>query len=345
MKILCEYTASGPSYVRSGWGHALKACGHDFRFWRPETKSIFDTLAEFEPDIFLGTTYGVDRAMAKCIAARPHMKVGLFASAWGPYINDVDLTRYPIVVASEQEKVIIEKLKRETGRPDFVFIHVTDKYLDGTMGGWREIGVNPIGVLNAADILIYRQGTQRPELTCDVAFCGGYWGYKARNLDRFLLPLCHPSSKLSVKIFGNQPWPIGQYLGSIDDGHVKDLFASATVCPNVSEPHSTDFGFDVIERPFKVLSSGGFCLSDDVDEAREIFTADELSMAETPKEFIELVHHFVDNPECRLPFMEAGRKKVLDSHTYFERTAQFMGGFGLEAEAQAILERKKDFMS
>ena len=345
MKILCEFTASGPSYVRSGWGHAFRACGHDFRFWKPETKSIMDAMAEFEPDIFLGTTYGVDRAMEKCIAARPRMKVGLFASAWGPYLADVDLKRYPIVVAGEQEKVIIERLKRTTGRPDFVFIHVTDKYLDGTMGGWRGIGVNPIGVLNAADVLVYYSSAPRIDLTCDVTFVGGRWNFKARNIDPYILPLCHPSSGLSVKIFGNTTWPVAQYLGNIEDGLVKHLFASATVCPNVSEPHSTGLGFDVIERPFKVLSSGGFCVSDYVDEAREIFGESELVMCKTAAEFHQTIRHFVAHPAERLPYMVAGRNKVLESHTYFDRVSQFFTGFGLNAEAQAILRRKQEILA
>lgn len=343
MKILCEFTASGPSYVRGGWGRAFKAAGHDFRFWKPETKSIFDAMSEFEPDIFLGTTYGVDRAMHKCIAARPHMKVGLFASAWGPCLNDVDLVKYPLVVVGEQEKGVIERLKRETGRPDFVFIHVTDKYLEGTMGGWREAGVTPLGILNAADTIDYRRGTPRRELACDVAFVGGYWGYKARNLDSYLLPLCHQSTGLNVKIFGNQRWPVAQYIGPIQDALVRDLFATAHVCPNVSEPHSTDLGWDIIERPFKVLSAGGFCVSDHVEEAREIFTEYELPMAKSPQDLRNLVEYFVDDLQQREPFMTKGRQKVLESHTYFDRTAQMMTGFGLTTEAQALLECKKVF--
>lgn len=345
MKILCEYTASGPSYVRGGWGRAFKAAGHDFRFWRPETKSIFDAMTEFEPDIFLGTTYGVDRATFKCIAARPQMKVGLFASAWGPYLNDVDLNRYPIVVVTEQEKGLIEKLKRETGRPDFVFIHVTDKYLEGTMGGWREIGVTPLGILNAADILVYYPAPQLPQFKSDVSFCGNYWGYKARNIDRFLLPLCHPSSNLSVKIFGTQRWPVSQYMGAIEDKAVKHIFASATVCPNVSEPHSTELNFDLVERPYKVLSSKGFCVSDYVEEARELFDKSELIMCQTPKEFHETVRYFVAHPEERDPYIAAGHRKVVECHTYFERTSKFMRHFGLQDEALRLEECKKSMMS
>lgn len=344
MKILCIYTDAGPSYVRSGWARVFAACGHQFMFWRPNVKPAMDMFAEFEPDLFIGTTYDLDRAMFKCIATRPQMKVALFGSAWGDAVKDIDRAKYPIVVVNEQEKATIEALKKQTGKPDYVFIHVTNRYLEGTMGGWREIGVTPYGVLNAADTFVYGLGKSRNDLRCDLAFVGGYWPYKARNIDKCILPLCHPSTGLNVKIFGNSPWPVHQYLGLIDDNDVRDLFASATVSPNMSEPHSTDLGWDIVERPFKVLSSGGFCVSDYVEEAREVFTENELPMAKTPAKFIELVRHFIANPDARTSYMEAGRAKVLASHTYFDRVAQMLVNLGLTDEAMNVMKKKEELV-
>lgn len=339
MKILCQYDPSGPHYVRTGWAHAFLAARHDFRFWRRDTKSAFDAFSEFEPDIFIGTTYDIDRAMVKCITARPEMKVALFGSAWGPRIDGIDLTKYPIVAVNEQEKRTLEELKRTTGRPDFVFIHVTDKYLQPTMGGWNSIGIEPLGILNAADIVDYHVAPAIDSLKCDVFYVGGHWPYKSRNLNDFVLPLCHPSSGLNVKIFGNKQWPVHCYLGAISDATVKHGFASAVVCPNISESHSTDLGWDLVERPFKILSSGGFCISDYVDEAREIFTESELLMCRTAAEFREMVAHFVEHPADRIPYVRAGYKKVMESETYFHRVAKmFKDGFNLPAESTKCLE-------
>lgn len=343
MKILCEYTPAGPSYVRSGWGRVLRACGHNFLFWDPRTKSAFDVFSEFEPDAFFGCTYSVDRAVAKCIAARPSMKAGLFASAWGPYLKDVDLKRYPLVVASEQEKARIEELKRTTGKPDFVFIHAHGEWLEGTMSGWAEIGVPYLGVLNAADTFVYLDPPFKPELACDVGYVGGRWGYKSRNIDRVLLPLCHPSKNLDVKIFSRDDWGAPQCLGTIDDRDAASLFASATVCPNVSEPHSTDLGWDVVERPFKVAAAGGLCVSDFVGEASDLFGAD-LPMYHSPTGLEELVRHFVKNPESRVPVIQKLQRRVLTEHTYWERVAQFWNGFGMPEEAKRCLETKARFV-
>lgn len=342
MKIICNFTPCGPAYVRSGWGRVFRALGHDFLFWDPNTKPAFDVFAEFEPDIYLGTTYETDRAVYKNIAMRPHLRVGLYASAWGPYLKDVDLRQYPLVVASEQEKRTIEQLKRETGKPDFVFIHAHDRWFEGTMSGWRGIGVKALAVLNAADTFVYLNAKPKPELACDIGFVGGYWGYKARNIDRFLLPLLHPSSGLRAKVFGNQPWPVHQYMGGIDDLDAASLFASAGVCPNVSEPHSTDLGWDLIERPFKVLSAGGFCVSDFVEEGRSLFTPDELPMAKTPAEYEDLVRYYLKHPDKREQVRAAGQRKVLEHHTYFDRVAWMLaGGFGMQAEGERCFDVKK----
>lgn len=349
MKVLCQLDSGGSKSVREGWLRIFAYCGHQVLFWdRSRGKPAFDIFAEYEPDILLATTYDLDRAMSKCIASRPSLKVALFASAWGPYIDDINRQEFPIVIVNDEEKRTLEKLKKETGKPDFVFIHVTDKYLDGTMGGWREIGVEPVGILNAADLFLYRPSRPKPELACDAAMCGGYWGYKARNLDRFILPLCHPSSGLNVKLFGHSAWPVHNYLGQISQEDERALYSSATVCMNVSEPHSTSLklGWDTIERPFKTLACGAMVVSDYVPEmASEIFSNGEIAFATTPTEFNELICYYVNNPGLRLPFQEKGKKEVYQNHTYFERVAKMLTNFNLQDEADKCIEAKSRFFN
>lgn len=340
MKVLCEHTPCGPHYVRSGWGRVFMATGHDFRFWSPGSKPAMDAFSEFEPDVFIGTTYGVDRAVYKCLAARPRLRVALFASAWGPLVDGLDPGEFPVVVAGAEERRTIARLKAETGHPAFVFLHVTDRYLDGVLGGWRSAGVEPAGLLNAADLYQYGGATPRPDLRCDASFVGGRWPYKARNLDRFVLPLCHPGSGLHVKVFSAHAWPVVNRLGHCSDDEARDLFASSAVNLNVSEPHSTDprLGFDVIERPFKVLAAGGFCVSDYVPEAaEEVFPDGEVVFARTPEEYRKVVTHYARNQGEREWHTTRGRRTVLARHTYHHRVADMLRRLGLPAEADRAM--------
>ena len=263
MKILIS--SDGPhahSYIRTSWGKVFANLGHQVRMWEISQESAFDAFDEFEPDIFMGQTYNLNDAVFKCIKERPHMKVVLRASDWGDMQDNIDLNKYPILVAQEEEKRLLEKLKKQTGKPDFVHNHYHDNWISQTHGKWNDIGIRPVSLMHAADIFDFYPQQAVSLLKCDIGFIGGYWPYKAINLDKYLVNLCTPVGKYNIKIFGSSSWPVCQHLGKIDNNNVGALFSSATVCPNISEPHSQDFGYDIIERPFKILMSGGFCVSD-----------------------------------------------------------------------------------
>ena len=188
------------------------------------------------------------------------------------------------------------------------------------MEGWSNIAAQCYGLLPAADTTIYRESIAVDRLKCDLAFVGGYWPYKARNFDKYLLPLCYPVGKYNIKIFGNQIWPISQYLGTIDDEIVPNLFASAAICPNISEPHANVFGFEVNERIFKLAASKAFFISDPIASLTEdIFTNDEAVIADNPEHFRDLVDTFLNKPHLRDTHIQECYDTVMSSHTYEHR--------------------------
>ena len=345
MKILIS--SDGPHahyYIRMSWAKVFRAMGHDVVLWEKDHKPAFDAFDEFEPDLFMCQTYHINEALIKCIKQRPHMKVVMRASDWGDMQKEIDLNKYPILVAQDKEKWLMEKLKAETGRPDFVHNHYTQNWIDVTHNKWNEIGIKPISLIHGADIFDFYLRPPAKELKCDIGFVGGYWPYKAINLDKYLVNLCHPVGDYNIKIFGTSHWPVTQYLGTISSDNIGSLFASATISPNISEPHSQDFGYDVIERPFKILMSGGFCISDYVESmANDVFINNEIVFAKTPEEFKTLVDFYVKNPDERLKHMKAGYESVVKNHTYFERVATILENVGWEAEAKKCLEVKNKF--
>ena len=309
-------------------------------------KPAFDAFDEFEPDIFIGQTYNMDRALFKCIKHRPHMKVVLRASDWGDKQEDIDLDEYPILVARKDEIDLIGQLKEETGKPDFVYNHYHENWMKKTHNKWETIGVRPVSMLHAADVFEYNSPNVYDHLVSDISFVGGYWPYKAKAIDRYIIPLCHPVGRFNVKIFGGQNWPVCQYMGYIENDEVKNVFRSATICPNISEPHSQAFGYDIIERPFKVLFSGGFCISDYVQSmAEDVFDDDEIVFAKDPEEFFELVNHYLKYPDERIPYIHRGFNKVVSEHTYFHRVAQILKELGLEEEQFKCMKIAADTMN
>jgi hypothetical protein len=334
LKVVCQFKPNGEFYRHLGFANALVAGGNDFFFWYPEKKPLIDILDELKPDIFIGTTFDLNRSIINALNLHPEVKVVLKGGNWGEHDDEIDRKKYPIVFISEQEKKILAEWKEKVGKPDYVMCHYHGSFVDGTMGLWRTIGIEPIDIMNAADTVIYGRGTKNPEFQCDVSFVGGYWPYKAQNIDRYLIPLCQPKSNLNVKIFGNMKWSVQQYLGLINDNDVKNLYASSKICPNVSESHSNVYGFDLVERPFKILSSGGFLLMDDVIIAKQLF-GDTVNFYHDPKDFFEKIVHFLKNPQDRVN--DKAIELVYKEHTYFHRMAYLLFKLGYESEAKQVI--------
>ena len=340
MKILIS--SDGPHahyYIRLSWSKVFSSMGHEVQFWHKDQKPAFDAFDEFEPDLFMGQSYHISEALIKCIKSRPHMKVVMRASDWGDIQKEIDLEKYPILVAQEKEKKLMERLKIETGKPDFVHNHYHDNWIKVTHNKWNDIGIRPISLIHGADVFDFSLRPSVEALKCDIGFVGGYWPYKAINLDKYLINLCHPVGDYNIKIFGTSDWPVTQYLGRIASENVGSLFASATISPNISEPHSQDFGYDIIERPFKILMSGGFCISDYVESmVNDVFINGEMVFAKTPEEFKQLADYYIKNPDERLKYMKAGYESVVKNHTYFHRVAKIFTELGMEQEADKCIK-------
>lgn len=325
-------------YQRMAWANAFMGCGIEVAIWDTKQNAAFDVFDMFEPDIFMGQAYNLDRATIKCIKERPHLKVGLRAGDWGDQTSEIDRDKYNILTCSNKERQMLEELKNQTGQPEFIHIHYTPEAIKHTHGNFEKIGIKPISLMMCADVASYDNASFDQALECDIGFVGGFWSYKAQVIKPYLFPLLHPFGEYHTKIFGNQPWKVNQYCGMIDDDKVKDLFVSAKICPNLSEPHAQAYGFDVNERIFKILYAGGFCISDNVKGYKDVF-GDGVPLAENPDNFRELVNHYLQNPDDRLELAKKGHSLVKNNHTNFHRIAQILDEFGYSDLSSKLLKQ------
>lgn len=343
MKILIANDGySAHYYIRLGLARAFTICGHETIMWQISKKPVHDAFDEFNPDIFIGQTYNFSPSFIQAIQERPKMKVICKAGEWGPMKNEIDQDRFNILFASNQEIDTILKLKKLCNKPDYVYVHYHPDWINKTHGYWMDHGVQAYSQLSAADIFEFVNGQSKPIFESDLTFIGGYWDYKARTLDTYLLPLCN---KYKVKIFGNSQWPIPQYCGMIPDDMAKHALASALICPNLSEPHSQEYGFDVIERPYKLASNKCFVISDWVEGQIKLYPHDEMVYAKTPEEFHEKVEHYINNPHERIPFVEKAFKNTILNHTYLDRVQQIFHRLGFESESQGVSFHKRNILT
>jgi len=327
MKILIRHEHNASEHIYAGIAKAFQIKGHEVLFWhqiQPEGIPAFDIFDTFEPDFFIGQGYNLDRATIKCIKSRPHIKVLLKVGCWGPVCDDIDTEEYPILMHTEEEVANVEQISSDK-LVLFNYVHPNRK--DYLMNAWEGVA-KTIGLLPAADPSIYFPEMHDKSLECDIGFVGGYWPYKGQNLDKYIIPLCYPVGKYNIKIFGNQPWPVSQYMGIIDNNTVRKLFSSATICPNVSEPHANIFGFEVNERVFKLAASKAFFISDPIASLTEdIFTKNEAVVSKNPEEFHSLAEEVINNPEVRENHISSCYETVMKSHTYAHRVNEIMESF------------------
>ena len=330
MKILIRHEHNASNYIYSGIANAFLMRGYEPAFWYQDHVPAFDVFNAFEPDIFIGQGYNLDRATVKCIKNRPNLKVLLKVGCFGEVCQDVDTEKYPILMHTEEELknvgAVAGALSAIKNLVLFNYVHPNrQRYL---MGGWEETVAKTIGLLPAADPQNYFNEPCNENLKCDIGFVGGYWPYKGENFNKYMIPLCYPVGKYNIKIFGNQAWPVPQYMGMAQDETTRGLFSSATICPNVSEPHANVFGFEVNERVFKLAASKSFFISDPIASLTEdIFTKGEALVSENPEDFHSLIDEVINNPEMRDSHIAACYETVMKEHTYAHRVNQIMESF------------------
>lgn len=345
MKILIanDCGKSAHYYERLGLARAFTACGHECIIWDTNTKSEFDAFDEFEPDIFIGQSYRITNALIRCIKERPALKVIMKAGEWGQSCFDINNQKFPVLIATEKEKELVEKLKQETNKPDFLFIHYHPDFIDYTHGTWKP-ETNVVSLMNAADIFSFTRGIKQDKYECDIMFLGGYWGYKSQTLSKYILPLCE-NFKYKIKIFGNSAWPCPQYCGFLPEGEEANALASAKICLNIHEPHSQVYGYDIVERPFKLFSNKCFMVGDYVEGLNKLF-GDRPTLCKSPKEFIKNVEYFLKNWNNIQDQINNTKEhlfqETIKNHTYFDRIASIFKNLDLLEEYNKTIDKKEE---
>jgi len=331
MKVMIQSDGKHAHYYqRLAWANAINSLpGYEAKLWWSDEVSAFDAFDRYQPDLFLGQTYNLNKSIIKCISERPWIKVGLRAGDWGSQETD---DRFGILKATDEEKRLVHQLVEETGKPDFLHIHYPEYALEVTHDKWAETGVPVKSLLMCADVNSYGGAGYTKSLACDIGFVGGYWPYKGQVIDPYFQPILRDQN-LNIKIFGNQPWTeTERFCGSLDDANVKHLFASAKICPNLSEPHAQEYGFDINERVFKAAFCGAFVISDHVEGMKHGSVFGEfLETAKTPEDFKDKIYYYLgEGADLRKDHAEQLRSVVVNNHTNFHRIEEILSHVGVE---------------
>jgi len=191
--------------------------------------------------------------------------------------------------------------------------------------GWALAGAKIVSLPLACDETLYRTSTNScPEFAnIEVAFVGGYWGYKALQFDKYLKPW-----EKQLTVYGYSTWPYSGYQGQISENKEPLLYNGARVCPVINEPHVNALGININERVFKILGSGGLAAVDTTRAYRDWFTPEELVIPDTERDFHAFVSDALSDPEKYQDLRERGAQAVRERHAYRHRALSLLHVFG-----------------
>jgi spore maturation protein CgeB len=81
---------------------------------------------------------------------------------------------------------------------------------------------------------------------------------------------------------------------------------------------------DTVERPFKILGSGGLTVFDPVPAYKCLFEPDEALIPESEAEYHEMMYLALCGPATNAHYRERGREAVLARHCYHHRAQKIV---------------------
>jgi len=339
MKILIENADGANHYISKSYVNSCRVAGFDVIWWDHTSKSSYDVFQENYPiDLALLNSWKLNRATVNNLIKYKDIKVALRIPHWGSGDSEIDQTLYPIQFATDEEKSYVEKLVKNCPNLKFGFCQYHEDRISNTHDLWNNIGLTPKGILLSADVTEYFPVPKDNDYYTNWVFQGGYWSYKATNIDRFLLPLTYPNTIWKIKIFGNG-WNSPHFLGHVTTESMRKFYRAADVSPNIFEPHSVTYGKDVNQRSYEIPACMGLQIAQRVQSLQEdVFNEDEIILVDSPKEFFDRVCYFLNHPEETEPYRRKGCLRVFRDHQNFHRASTLMRLLEEDEAANKLLQ-------
>ncbi len=301
MKVLLTHRPGGAyGHISESWLNTLQAAGHTVQRWDGQ-RSSWDS---FGPDLYIGCS-GHRQPIP---ADRGHTKIAIHVN---PYcdtsIDGINEPQDAVKWTVAQNPTVVFGYGHESDRP--YWSHWTTKHQ-----------IPWVPMPTAGDSTMYSVLTSHQNRDISIGYVGGYWPYKARNIDRYVVPLLN-ATDMRVDVRGWGAWPsLPGYRGNIEDGEVCAFLNRVKVGPCVTEPHTTTWGIDLPERLWKVALCGALVVHDNVKGLERFMPS--VVMAHDPGEYHNLCRHYsMCSNEERNDLAKRQRDEVLRNHTYFKRMA------------------------
>ena len=331
-------TVYAARFIYEGYKDAFEDLGHAFLplTSRDDPRAVLD---EFQPDILISSLNFYNLRFLDLKLLKKYRDRGLvFFNQIRPWKEQANQHG---AGGLGDRRELVELIR--SGQAGDVFFHYMEQD-DPSMEGFHKATGYPFHTLLLAANKKKFFDDFHQAYAAEVSFVGSFLPDKREFLRRHVIPL---QRKYDVKLYGSDwTWgdralgyvqKAGQFLNIDSLKQVRKLklglederkvYSSALVSLNAHEEHQRRYGGDFNERTLKILASGGFEICDNVRILRKYFGEQELVIAQDTEDWFEKIDFFVRNPQRRIPYIEAGRDKVLSQHTYHNRVDFFVRQF------------------
>jgi spore maturation protein CgeB len=332
-----------------GFRHAFEDMGHQFYTFTSDD-NLENFLSKNKPNVFITSSHHYYQKYLDLQILKKYRDRGMIL------LTKIDFWKSPFSRINEAKSLKDDadtiKLIR-TGLLGDAFFHVVEQGDERMTGFEKGTGYGYHTIPLAADKTVMEHSFSE-EFSSEIAYIGTYLPAKKAFFEDQVFPL---GKNHKLKIYG-QDWTAfdrvlgmiqrgGQYFNipflksiqkpKLELGDEAKIYSSANISINVHEDYQKKFGNDCNERTFKIPLCGGFEITDDVACIRKYFEVDkEIVIAKDKKDWFEKIEYYLAHPAEKKAITEAGRKKVLASHTYHNRSQQIIGIYcnlkGLEAD-------------
>lgn len=291
--------------VANGFKRAFIDQGYQFQEYDLSAfKNIFSKnqearkLLTYDPDMLFTS---VDNVKYLPLNEMNELKLVL----WGQYYKKNEFEKDTTTISELDKKM----LKRIRDKHDILIWsqHSNEINEDYFSGYKNELGLKFIQLLHCADRTNEVQINNIKKY--DFAWVGKIQ-HRKQAYNEFIAPIKILSNKYLEYTENNPINPTMEILSNI--------YQSAVVCPNVHSSAQRNYKLLLNDRTFVIPMLGGFEICDN-ELGRSYFAEDELAIASTPTDFIELYKYYVRYPEKTIPMIEKLRNNILINHTYHNR--------------------------
>ncbi|MEH6307017.1 glycosyltransferase [Olivibacter sp. CPCC 100613] len=304
-----KHTYAGDT-IALGFANAFRDMGYPFRFFNTNKLRGMSTeklkMCLFNPDMIFTSVENINLLPLDYLKQK---KLVL----WGQFYTSCDYEEQ-IHCINTETKLLLNKYRDK--HDILIWSQHEEEINEYFFSGYhKELGLKFIQLIHAADKSIYKKPIV--DIEYDFIWIGNTSHRKVRY-EKWITPL--------KKVLPNFLEFNEHSMCDPKDIYKGQYYAKSLISPNIHTSAQVKHKILLNERVFTSTLNGAFQICDN-PIAKKYFTDDELLIAKTPQELIDLCLYYLKHPNERVGMIGRMSQTIMEHHTYHERIKSILSTY------------------